>query len=182
MLEQLLLKFQNLESLILIVSTLFGGIALIYRKLAKIYSQLIPNGGSSLADTIREIKEGQQVGQMRTQLLWEHTLEGVGYYECEPIAGECTYANRYLCDLFGLSLEEFLGFGWTKSIHSQDERVRIYKSWQAAVKESIPYNETYKIDTRNGVKTVQTKAWAARDKKTHKVLMMFGILKEVKEG
>jgi len=150
----------------------------VYRKIKAIYLLLVPNGGSSLADTINQIRENQQIGQTRTQILWEHQ-PGVGYYECDAETGLCTHANNTLTDLFGLSLEEFLGFGWLRAVESQVERDRIYKSWIAAVKDRIPYEVEYFINVRGTRTKVKTRAWACRDKKTGKTLKMFGTLEVV---
>ncbi len=150
----------------------------VYRKIRAIYLLLVPNGGSSLADTINQIRENQQIGQTRTQILWEHQ-PGVGYYECDADSGACTHANKTLTDLFNMSLEEFLGFGWLGAVESQSERDRIYKSWVYAVRDRIPYEVEYFINS-HGVRTkVRTRAWACRDKKTGKALKMFGTLEVI---
>ena len=150
----------------------------VYKKIKAIYLLLIPNGGSSLADVINQIREDQLIGQTRTQILWEHQA-GVGYYECDADTGACTHANKILTDLFGIPLEQFLGSGWLGAIETQVERDRIYRSWLAAVKDRIPYEVEYFIVV-DGVRTkVRTRAWACRDK-TGKALKMFGTLEVVK--
>lgn len=157
-----------------------------YRKIRHIYHQLTPNGGSSLADTINDIRTHQLIGQTRTQILWEHA-EKIGYYECDGPAGKdpgaCTWANKFLCDLFGLPLNEFIGFGWTQAIVSQSERNRIHKSWISAVADEIPYEEAYEIVNQRDGKHYQVKAraWACKNKKGE-VLKMFGTLEVQHDG
>lgn len=175
----------SVEVIAAFATAMLAFVVQIYRKIRKIFHELTPNGGGSLADTINDIRKHQIIGQTRAQILWEHQ-QGVGYYECEgnasENAGACTWANKYLCDLFGIPLEEFVGFGWTQAIVSQAERNRIHKSWLAAVEDEIPYVEEYEIVNQHTGQRhrVKTRAWACYGK-DKKVLKMFGTLELVKE-
>jgi PAS domain-containing protein len=157
-----------------------------YIKVKKILYQVTNNGGKSMKDSIDKMEGSidkilvnQTINVKRTQLLWEHNNQG--YYECDADTGACTYANEILCDLFGLPLADFLGFGWLGVIETQSERNRIYQSWLAAVRDNIPYSEEYYITVGGQRKKVRTRAWTCREDETNKVLKMFGTLEEVKE-
>ena len=135
----------------------------VYKRVRKIHELLTPNGGTSLADQIRDIRDEQIVGTMRQQIVWAN-LE-VGYYECDT-NGMCVYANQKLCDLFGLSHEQMKGNGWLKAISGTDERSKVWRDWQSALKHELPYEACYKVRNQiNGeVFKCRTVAYICRNK------------------
>ena len=175
----------NLTVIVSFFCVVLGLIWRNYMKVKKILYQVTNNGGKTMKDSIDRVVDkvdkillSQTVNVKRTQLLWEH--QGQGYYECDADTGICTYANENLTKLFGLTLAEFLGFGWLAAVETQAERNRIYISWLAAVRDSIPYQEEYVIVVGGERIKVKTKAWACKDD-SGKVLKMFGTLEKVIE-
>ena len=112
-----------------------------YKKIKAIYFQLVPNGGSSLADKIERIEFSLLITNMRHQIVCSNL--NIAYYECEA-DGSCSFANQQLCDLFGLSEQQILGNGWYKAI-ADDERSRVKDNWDNARLQRLPYDQNYDV-------------------------------------
>lgn len=135
-----------------------------YKEGQKVYEQLIPNGGSSLADKINEIDRKLRglstqvlINRERQGMLW--AIQNIPYFECNE-NGECVYTNDALNNLFNKSAQEMLGFGWTSAIATQHERERIRDSWITSVKENIPYDEVYRVRTKHNNEEFMVRAIA----------------------
>ena len=72
-----------------------------------------------------------------------------------------------------------LGYGWSTSI-IQEDRDRALHKWLDAVKNKLPYEDVYKIKTKNGNLLITTKTRvcfeydAKRKKQTDKILFYIG--------
>lgn len=80
--------------------------------------------------------------------LLNHLPVGVAFTDA---AGCCIYANEYLTQqLFQMSAQEMMGWGWTNAIHA-DDRERVTQAWQRAV-HTPPheYAEEYRLQRRDG--------------------------------
>ena len=78
-------------------------------------------------------------------------------------AGGCYYTNERWQDLYGLSLEESLGNGWTETIHPED-RSAVITEWMQAAKEQRQFQKTFRLLRHDGsVIHVQSQAKAQRD-------------------
>ena len=44
----------------------------------------------------------------------------IGIWMCEAHSGRCIYANPTLCEMFGMSREDMLGFGWLSAVDPAD--------------------------------------------------------------
>ena len=78
-------------------------------------------------------------------------------------AGGCYYTNERWQDLYGLSLEESLGNGWTETLHPED-RSAVFAEWIQAAEEQRPFQKTFRLLRRDGsVIHVQSQAKAQRD-------------------
>lgn len=64
-------------------------------------------------------------------------------YECDT-HGNCTHANKALCDLFEMDHAAMLGTGWLQGIHP-DDREKTYDRWMNAIAKRIPYESDYRI-------------------------------------
>ena len=122
--------------------------------LSEIRDQVKPNGGSSLADAVNRIESS--VADLVSQL---HILQagyrfamrdGEAIWECNA-SGECVYANAHLCELFGLPLNEMVGWNWLAAIDGPQERARVADAWRISVKDGIPYRIEYRVrNSRTG--------------------------------
>lgn len=151
----------------------------IYRRTKIIYQQLMPNGGASLADTINQISRHQQIATSRLQVVWENM--SMGYFESDA-DGNYIFANKKLCDKFGLSMNEMAGTGWLRSLTTQSERDKVRGEWQAALRNGIPYDTVYEIKNQrtNRKYKVRSQAWPCLDKKGN-ILWMFGTTEELEQ-
>ncbi len=75
-------------------------------------------------------------------------------------SGDCIYRNRIYQELTGLSAKEAHGTGWSKAVHPED-RTRIVTEWYEAVRESRPYEATFRFKRRDAT-TVWVHVKAAR--------------------
>lgn len=114
-------------------------------RLEAITKELTPNGGKSIKDVLGQIRDIGMLNALRTrQMIMTHS---VAIYECEPAHGQCTTANRALCELFGLSEKEMEGNGWTKSIVAKD-RQACWDGYQKALASDIPYDWCYEVENQ----------------------------------
>lgn len=122
-----------------------------------------------------DLSKGQDLAELRQQVLSKH-LE-FGLYICET-TGRCIEANPYLCDLFGMSREEMMGFGWLNAV-APEHRQGVHADWMWALKTDAPYRATYRVENqRDGSSTwVKTEAFTA--KKDGVVIAIAGILHEI---
>lgn len=60
-------------------------------------------------------------------------------------SGLCIDANPALCDLFGATRDQMLGYGWTDYIVKED-RDRAIKHWESAIEKNINIRDDYRID------------------------------------
>lgn len=148
---------QALEKII----QLQADINLIKPVVMSISKQFKNNAGTSLADAISRLERANAILEHRYQMVLSHTTFGV--YECNA-SGGCTFSNRTLCEIFGLSHHEMLGNGWIAGIHHED-RERVDTDWSYAVKTGIPFECHYRvINVRTNKQIyVVTKAMQVRD-------------------
>ncbi len=137
--------------------------------LADIRAEMKPNGGGSLKDLVRSAHDRIVIQELRLRSVM--ATSPVALYECDA-AGNCTWVNDRLCDLFGLDHEKMLGNGWLSAI-AQDERVAERSFWTECVERDIPYSREYTIvDQRTGERRrCKTTAVAHRDARGE--VMMF---------
>lgn len=124
------------------------------RRLNSAIEELRPNGGRSIRDRIKRIDTTVQINAARVHVIMER--DQMPIYECLP-TGECSYANRSLCELFGLESEEMEGNGWLAALIPED-RERVFDTWRSAVAKQIPYECSYSLRTKAGVEKVTTTA------------------------
>lgn len=139
-------------------------------------------GHDKPADLVATIHGGHidgAVREVRMALLERRTSAAI--YVCNSVTGECTYANSELSELFGMDAADFAGNGWLSAIDSK-ERNEVWKLWQSAVKEHIPYEYTYGItNQRTGERfRCYTKAYPAK-LKTGEVVWYVGTVERIEE-
>lgn len=100
------------------------------------------NSGKSIKDRITRIDNSIKKEEIRNKLLAD-SLTMIGTYECDN-KGDCVWANKSLCDMFGLNLQEMYGRGWLAAI-CEEERTEVWVNWIENIKFNIPYEATYKV-------------------------------------
>lgn len=138
-----------------------------------------------------EAKFGKEAGRVIRQMIRDKGIEivvdemrlniienaiGLGIYICSP-DGKCTYANKTLAKMFGLSQTEMLGNGWLKSIVNKQ---LAYSNWQKATEHNIPYDDVYEVQVDSKIKKYHTQAEPSMDEDGVVILGYVGIVREVK--
>jgi PAS domain S-box-containing protein len=96
----------------------------------KILYELNNNGGKSIKDLVE--KTNDTVLRLAASSDAMMAISDQCIFKCDE-AGMCTFANDSLCELYGATVEEMMGFGWMNFLlHS--EREQSEKNWLRAVK------------------------------------------------
>ena len=120
----------------------------------------------NLSKTAVHLLEGRRAVRMEAKYRQEAEQIAadmpIGLYATDP-AGGCYYTNARWQELYGLSLEESLGNGWTETLHPED-RSAVFGEWIQAAEEQRQFQKTFRLLRRDGsVIHVQSQAKAQRD-------------------
>lgn len=109
---------------------------------------------------MQELNQSLQISEQRYASLAK--AAPVGIFRTD-IKGNCIYGNDQSFEMFGLTPEEAMGMGWTKTIHPED-RDHTVSSWLAFLQEGIPFQCEYRFLRQDGSSIwVYGKALAERD-------------------
>jgi PAS domain S-box-containing protein len=76
-------------------------------------------------------------------------------WHCELPSGACTWVNDALCKAFGMSREDAMTWGWTKSLHPDDTKKTI-SDFMDSVTTGRPYRARYRVlDTEGNPTTYE---------------------------
>lgn len=142
------LEIKEIVSYISLFSVAFGGIALLWSKLVSptfnsimsffdyvktsletiefISSELKPNHGSSIKDSIKRIES--KILIIETELNISNDHGDTAIFKCDK-NGNYIAVNRIYCRLVGCSKDELLGLGWKRFTE------KIQDNWDSALKE-----------------------------------------------
>jgi diguanylate cyclase (GGDEF)-like protein/PAS domain S-box-containing protein len=120
----------------------------------------------NLSKTAVHLLEGRRAARMEGKYRQEAeqiTVDmPIGLYATDA-AGGLYYTNARWQELYGLSLEESLGNGWTETLHPED-RSAVFGDWIQAAEEQRQFQKTFRLLRRDGsVIHVQSQAKAQRD-------------------
>jgi len=120
----------------------------------------------NLSKTAVHLLEGRRAARMEAKYRQEAeqiTADmPIGLYATDA-AGSCYYTNARWQELYGLSLEESLGNGWTETLHPED-RSAVLGEWIQAAEEQRQFQKTFRLLRRDGsVIHLQSQAKAQRD-------------------
>jgi PAS domain S-box-containing protein len=73
----------------------------------------------------------------------------VGIFETD-IAGRCLYTNPRYQEIYGCTLEESLGEGWSRFVHPED-RDHVFAEWSLYARYGREYSEEFRIQTQEGI-------------------------------
>jgi PAS domain S-box-containing protein len=100
---------------------------------------------------VRELNSSEE--KFRT--LSESSPNGIFQTDLE---GNCLYTNKKWQEIYGMSFEESLGEGWSKTIHPED-REHVFKEWLRTAKAGVEFDMKFRILGADGsVKYVMSKA------------------------
>jgi PAS domain S-box-containing protein len=74
--------------------------------------------------------------------------------------GYCTYTNAAWQDIYGLTLAESLGDGWTRGLHP-DDREFVARQWLADAENGRPFDLVFRVLRKDGIgRHVRARAWS----------------------
>lgn len=111
--------------------TLNDKLDLLEKQFEGIKSELLPNGGSSLRDSINRIEQRQLSFEQKSRAVVDDISFGMFEANSE---GKWLFANKYIRNLFNRSLFELTGDRWL-SVVSKDDLDRVRQQWISIVKE-----------------------------------------------
>ena len=102
-------------------------------------------------DFVKELRELiNDLANAQDLLEAKHTVTlrrlGIGIYICDAKSGECIYASDYLAEIYGVTPNAMLGFGWAAQVVDREEKV---KTWEYCCNRKITYRDSYSI--RNAI-------------------------------
>ncbi|MBW4592912.1 MAG: response regulator [Brasilonema angustatum HA4187-MV1] len=106
--------------------------------------------------TVEVKRQAAQLTQMNTELRKREEMFR-SLSACSPVGifltdtlGKCTYINPRYQAIYGMTLEESLGDGWTQTIHPED-RGRVITDWYAISAQGQEYTGEFRILTSTGI-------------------------------
>lgn len=94
----------------------------------------------------RRTEEALLVSETRFRALT--TLAPVGIFQTDK-AGDCLFVNERWCAITGLTPDEAMGPGWSRTLHPEDQE-RVYNEWYAAAEANREFILEYRFKTRSG--------------------------------
>ena len=112
-----------------------------YELLNKIKYEINNNGGKSIKDLVEKINESiTKLSAMNDAML---SISEQCIFKCSS-DGRCTFANESLCELYGATQEEMMGFGWINFL-LQSERDDNEKNWKRAIENDSSVSSEYTV-------------------------------------
>lgn len=105
-----------------------------------VMKELRPNGGTSLKDAINEIRRSLAILDGRLHILAEQ--HGLISWESDA-AGRCIWVSTAMLRMLGRQPDEILGSNWRSIIHC-DDRERVYREWDSAVRDGRTFILRYR--------------------------------------
>lgn len=125
----------------------------IIKVLDKIQSELLPNGGKTLRDSltrieksISTIEEDSKLSKEKFASFFEITDSGLWESDKTGLFVRC---NRAMCAIIGLSSERMAGFGWLLAI-KENERDHVQEEWKSSVESRREFSMQFHIEKENG--------------------------------
>jgi len=112
-------------------------------KLDFIVSELHPNGGASVRDSLNRIELRQVLQERRQKAILSDM--SVGVFETDN-EGEFVWVNRKYLRMTGRAPDEVKGSGWINTIAHRD-RERVVLAWNKAIEEEREFEEEFLMIT-----------------------------------
>lgn len=152
--------FKALMELPAVLPTL-GQIQALNTSVSHVLREVLPNGGSSMRDTINHMARVQQEQNIGLRALERALLLQTGvmraHYDADGVyarfetdgLGRNTWVNRAYLRWVGRSIEQVLGYGWVNSI-GLDDREHVREEWERAISERREFSMRYKLRDIHG--------------------------------
>ncbi len=118
----------------------------VHKQVAHIYSEVCPNGGSSLKDQVVGI--ASEISWLVAKDRAEADLDKACLFQTGKY-GEFRWANKAFLRLTSLSTDELVGQGWKNLLHPDDVE-RVARNWALCVADAREYRDVFRIKTSTG--------------------------------
>jgi PAS domain S-box-containing protein len=109
---------------------------------------------------VREAAGALAQSEARFRALSEHAPLGVFHTDAQ---GRCSYTNPRWQQIYGLSLEQSLGDGWSRGLHGGD-KAAVWRGWQQFATDGGNFDMEFRVVRPDGtVRTVRAMARAVED-------------------
>ncbi len=140
----------------------------------------LAQANAQLQEEIAERKQAEKAlreSQAHYATLTEAVPVGIFHTDTQ---GNYLYANERCCEMTGLTSEETLGRGWTRTLHP-DDRERTWNEWYRCVQENLLFQSEYRFEHADG-KTVWVFGQAVPERDpTGKVTGYIGSITEISD-
>lgn len=146
-----------------------------YEKIQSIYDQILPNSGSSIAETINRMANRIVVIEQTTKALMGSLA--IGYWKCDA-TGLCNEISKDMCWMLGRAENELIGNNWIGLLDRTDKE-RIFNAWQFSIENNTTFNEEYTFIKTDGSKIkVNGVAYQLYDDQRN-LIGFFGTIKKI---
>jgi PAS domain S-box-containing protein len=115
-------------------------------KIDKIFTEITPNGGTSIKDKVDKIDKDLVLVRERQRALMADDKDAM--FETD-LNGNCNWVNRTYTRLVQRNPSELMGHGWVNAI-AQEDRDAIVQGWYKSVKEDREFTGDFKFLTPEG--------------------------------
>lgn len=122
-------------------------LAAVHETLQTVVTELQPNGGASIRDSLNRIELRQVFNEQRQRAIL--TDMSVGVFETD-VTGNYIWVNRKYLRMTGRAPNEVNGSGWVNTVAERD-RPKVMEEWQKAIDEEREYEGEHCIVTPDGM-------------------------------
>lgn len=112
----------------------------------EIKRQILPNGGSSISDTVKRIELRQCLADGMDRAIL--TKINAILFESSS-EGKYLAVSKPYCDFVGKQREDLLDNGWINCIADEDKE-RVWEAWAHAIEQRREYIDNYKMIDKDG--------------------------------
>jgi len=136
-----------IELALVAIAAIVGVIARKGHKLVqKVHAQLVPNGGSSVRDSLDRIEDRLSFADARAKVLLG--ASNVALLEADPDGLLVTASPAFLA-LTGRVSDDLLGNGWMETVNS-NERPDVVVDWRSAIEHRRAFDRTFGVTRLDG--------------------------------
>lgn len=137
-----------------------------------------PQAAGTIRSVLDVVSRSQSEQQVRQKIAERHLRLGI--YICGK-DGQCTYANEWLCEHFGIDSTRMIGMGWLDAVAAVDKQ-RVFQEWVNAVENGLPYRTSYMVHNRQSDETWQARTEAFAVNRGGQVVFYVGYVVEDDQG
>lgn len=125
------------------VGDLKNDITTLTKQVSFVVTELQPNGGASVRDSLNRIELRQVLQEQRQKAILSDM--SIGVFETDN-QGQVVWVNRKYLRMTGRTPDEVKGSGWINTIAHRD-RERVVLSWETAIEEGREFEDTFLMIT-----------------------------------